>query len=62
MNLELGQSAQRLVVEEPRLGPEIALTLLLLTGELVVVMMIPKHRIAILRPVQVTQSSNLTDT
>ena len=51
--MEPGQNAQRLVVEEPRQGPELALTLPLLTGELVVVMMILKHRIAILMLVQV---------
>merc|ERR1712176_1584251 len=53
-NLETGQLVQKTVEEEPRLEPELAPTLLLLTGELSVRAKKQRHGTAILKPVQLT--------
>ena len=53
MNLETGQLVQKTAEEEPRLEPELAPTLLLLTGELSVRVKKQRHGTAILKPVQV---------
>ena len=53
LSLGTGQDAQRAVVEERRLGPERAPTLPLFTVEQIVLVKIPKSKIAILISAQV---------
>ena len=53
LSLDPGRSVQQVVVQELRLDPELALNQLLITVEQIVLVMIRRHRIVILNPVQV---------